>query len=63
MKAAVGLIAMWTGQLDANVSHMRDMCIHQMDDKEVDQFAIYVREANYAISALSKYAKECQEKS
>jgi hypothetical protein len=42
---------------------MRDMCIHQMDDKEVDQFAIYVREANYAISALSKYAKECQEKS
>jgi hypothetical protein len=63
MKAAVGLIAVWTGQLDSNVSHMRDMCIHQMDDKEVDQFAIFVRDAGFAISHISKYIKECQEKS
>jgi hypothetical protein len=61
MKAAVGLIALWTGHLDANISHMRHMCIHQMEDKELDEFAIYVRDAGWALSAISKYVKECQE--
>jgi hypothetical protein len=63
MKAAVGLIAMWTGQLEANVSHMQSMAIHQMDDKALDQFAIFVRDAGFAISHISKYVKECQEQS
>ena len=63
MNASVGLIAMWTGQLDANVSHMQSMAIHKMDNKELDQFAIFVRDAGFAISHISKYIKECQEKS
>ena len=54
---------MWTGQLEANVSHMQSMAIHQMDDKALDQFAIFVRDAGFAISHISKYVKECQEQS
>ena len=41
-KPSVGLIAMWTGELVANVEHMKDMAIHQMDDAQLDQFAKYL---------------------
>jgi len=61
--ASVGLIAMWTGELCANVEHMRNMAIHKMTDDDLDQFAKYVREAGHAITSLSKYVKECQEES
>jgi hypothetical protein len=60
---SVGLIALWTGELTANVEHMKSMAIHQMDDAELDQFAKYVKEVGYSISSLSKYVKECQEQS
>ena len=60
---SVGLIALWTGELTANVEHMKSMAIHQMNDAELDQFAKYVKEVGYFISSLSKYVKECQENS
>ena len=60
---SVGLIALWTGELTANVEHMKSMAIHQMNDAELDQFAKYVKEVGYSISSLSKYVKECQENS
>jgi hypothetical protein len=63
MSASVGLIALWTGELTANVEHMKSMAIHQMNDAELDQFAKYVKEVGYSISSLSKYVKECQENS
>jgi hypothetical protein len=62
-KPSVGLIALWTGELVANVEHMKDMAIHQMDDAYLDQFAKYVRDANYSLASLTKYVKECQENS
>ena len=61
MKPSVGLIALWTGELVANVGHMKDMSIHQMTEVEIDQFAKYVKEAGYALASLTKYVKECQE--
>ena len=60
-KPSVGLIALWTGELVANVEHIKDMAIHQMDDAQLDQFAKYVKEAGYALASLTKYVKECQE--
>jgi hypothetical protein len=62
-KPSVGLIALWTGELVANVEHMKDMAIHQMDDAQIDLFAKYVKEAGYALASLTKYVKECQENS
>ena len=59
--ASVGLIALWTGQLEANISHMRATAIHQMTDKELDCFAKYVADAGYALKALSNYVTEKQE--
>lgn len=61
MRASVGLLALWTGQLSANVEHMRNMAIHQMNDVEIEQFAKLVRDAGYAISSITKYVKEVQE--
>ena len=52
---------MWTGELCANVEHMRSMAIHKMTDEDLDLFAKYVREAGNAITSISKYVKECQE--
>lgn len=63
MKPSVGVIALWTGELSANLEHMKNMAIHQMDDAQLDEFAKYVRDANYALASLSKYVKECQENS
>ena len=61
MKAHVGLISLWTGQIEANMEHIKNMCIHQMNDEKVDQFAEYVRHVGYAINSLSKHIKEVQE--
>lgn len=61
MKPSTGLIAMWTGQIVANVDHMRHMAIHQMNDAELDQFANYVRDLGYAAESLSKYIQQAQE--
>ena len=61
MIASVGIIALWTGELYANVEHMRSMAIHKMTDEDLDLFAKYVREASNAINSISKYVKECQE--
>lgn len=60
---SVGIIALWTGELCANVEHMRCMAIHKMTDDDLDLFAKYVREAGNAITSLSKYVKQCQEES
>ena len=60
-KPSVGLIAMWTGELIANVEHMKSMAIHQMDDVQLDEFAKYVRDANYSLASLAKYVKDEQE--
>jgi hypothetical protein len=61
MSASVGLIALWTGELCANVEHIRNMAIHKMDDAELDLFAKYVRDAGHSITSLAKYVKEKQE--
>ena len=60
-KPSVGLIAMWTGELSANLEHMKSMAIHQMDDAQLDEFAKYVRDANYSLASLTKYVKDEQE--
>jgi hypothetical protein len=62
-KPSIGMIAMWTGELCANLEHMKSMAIHQMDDAQLDEFAKYVRDAGHAITSLSKYVKQCQEES
>jgi hypothetical protein len=62
-QASVGLVALWTGELCANVEHIRNMAIHKMDDAELDLFAKYVRDAGQSITSLAKYVKECQENS
>lgn len=62
-QASVGIIALWTGELVANVEHMKDMSIHTMTDDDLDLFAKYVREAGNAITSISKYVKKCQEES
>lgn len=61
MSASVGLIALWTGELCANVEHMKRMSIHQMTDAELDLFDTYVKAAGYSISAIAKYVTEQQE--
>lgn len=61
MRASVGLLALWTGQLTANVEHIKDMAIHQMTDEELEKFAKFVRDAGYALSSISKYVQDIQE--
>ena len=61
MKPSVGLIAMWTGEICANVDHMRHMAIHQMDDAQLDKFAEFVRLAGYSLASIAKYVKDEQE--
>lgn len=58
---SVGLVAMWTGELCANVEHMKDMSIHKMTDADLDQFAKYVNKVLWNVQSISKYVKECQE--
>jgi hypothetical protein len=60
-KPSVGLIALWTGELSANVENMKNMAIHQMDDAELDKFADFVRLAGYSLAALDQYVKNEQE--
>ena len=60
-QASVGLLALWTGQLTANVEHIKDMAIHQMNDAELDKFAKFVKEAGYALSSINKYVQDIQE--
>jgi hypothetical protein len=61
MAASVGLIALWTGELCANVEHMKDMAIHAMLDEDLDLFAKYVNQAKWSIDSIQKYVKEQQE--
>lgn len=61
MIASVGLIALWTGELSANIEHMKGMAIHQMTDADLDRFDKFVKEAGYSLASLTKYVKECQE--
>ena len=60
---SVGLIALWTGELMANVENMKNMAIHQMDDAQLDKFADFVRLAGYSLSSISKYVQKTQEQS
>lgn len=61
MNASVGLIALWTGELAANVDHMKDMSIHQMTDADLDRFAKYVSRALWNAQSIAKYVKEKRE--
>lgn len=62
-QASVGIIALWTGELVANVEHMKDMSIHTMTDADLDQFAKYVSRVLWNVQSIAKYVKECQENS
>jgi hypothetical protein len=62
-QASVGLIALWTGELCANVEHMKDMSIHTMTDADLDQFAKYVSRVLWSAQSIAKYVKEKQEQS
>jgi len=62
-QASVGIIALWTGELVANVEHMKDMSIHTMTDEDLDQFAKYVNKVLWNVQSIAKYVKECQENS
>lgn len=61
MKAHVGLIAMWTGQIKGNMEHVETMCIHQMDDAKLEQFEKYIRDIGYSIAAITRHIKQVQE--
>jgi len=61
MKAHVGLIALWTGQIKGNMEHVETMCIHQMDDARLEQFEKYIRDIGYSIAAITKHIKQVQE--
>jgi hypothetical protein len=61
MKAHVGLIAWWTGQMKANMEHVEAMCIHQMDDAELKQFEKYIRDIGYSIAAITRHITQVQE--
>jgi hypothetical protein len=63
MSAHIGLIALWTGELCANVEHIKDMAIHEMDEVKLERFADFVRHAGYALASIAKYIKEEQERS
>ena len=60
-QASVGIIALWTGEICANVDHMRHMALHQMNDTELDQFYDFVRDLCHSASSLSKYIQQAQE--
>ena len=62
-QASVGIIALWTGELVANVEHMKDMSIHTMTDEDLDQFAKYVNKVLWNVQSIAKYVKKCQEES
>jgi hypothetical protein len=61
MKAHVGLLALWTGQIKGNMEHIESMCIHQMNDVQLDQFEKYIRDVGYCITSISKHIKQVQE--
>jgi hypothetical protein len=61
MKAHVGLIALWTGQIKGNMEHIESMCIHQMNDDQLDQFEKYIRDVGYCIASISKHIAKVQE--
>ena len=63
MSAHIGLIALWTGELCANVENMKNMAIHEMDEVKLERFADFVRQAGYSLSSIAKYIKEEQEQS
>jgi hypothetical protein len=61
MKAHVGLIALWTGQIKGNMEHVEVMCIQQMDDAKLEQFEKYIRDIGYSIAAITRHIKQVQE--
>ena len=61
MKASVGLIALWTGQIKGNMEHVETMCIHQMDDAQLEQFEKYIRDISYSIAAITRHITQVQE--
>jgi len=61
MKAHVGLIALWTGQIKGNMEHVEVMCIHQMDDAKLEQFEKYIRDIGYSVAAITRHIKQVQE--
>ena len=61
MNASVGLIALWTGELAANVDYMKSMAIHQMSEEELARFAKYVGKVEFAATSIAKYVKEKRE--
>jgi hypothetical protein len=61
MKAHVGLIALWTGQIKGNMEHVETMCIQQMDDAKLEQFEKYIRDIGYSIAAITRHIKQVQE--
>lgn len=62
MNASVGLIALWTGELCANVEHMKAMSIHQMNEEDLARFAKYVNKVEFNATSIAKYVKENLEK-
>ena len=61
MKASVGLIALWTGQIKGNMEHVETMCIHQMDDAQLEQFEKYIRDIGYSIASITRHITQVQE--
>ena len=61
MKAHVGLIALWTGQIKGNMEHVESMSIHQMDDAQLEQFEKYIRDIGYSIAAITRHITQVQE--
>ena len=61
MNASVGLIALWTGELSANVDHMKSMSIHQMGEDDLARFAKYASKVEFAATSIAKYVKEKRE--
>lgn len=63
MTPSLGLIAMLTGEIAANLEHMKTLAIHQMNDAELDHFADLVRDLRLAADSLSRHIQQIQEQS
>jgi len=43
------------------MEHVETMCIHQMDDAQLEQFEKYIRDIGYSIAAITRHITQVQE--
>ena len=61
MTASVGLIALWTGEMATYTDQLRQMAIHQMTLKELEQFSTFAREVERRSAYIANYIEKALE--